>query len=171
MPRRQPRVGRQRRFALVDVLRLAEDADHPPAAPEGYCADLDGAALTGGVYANDGVVGARGCSGEVADEDLPRAARFLRRDDRRELAAADVSHELERGGVQPADDPVPVDHVGGNSYALDRVFDLASEGLELGHPSHFTPGSARRSIACHRGGELSLVCDLRGHTPPRRRRL
>ena len=43
---------------------------------------------------------------DLAEDALPRSARFLWCDDGRELAAANVSHELLRGRVQPADDPV-----------------------------------------------------------------
>jgi hypothetical protein len=105
-----------------------------PPLRRGYGADLDGTTLAVRVYADDGVFGARRRSEEVAGEDLPRAPLFLGNDDRGELAAADVSHELQRGSVQPADDPVLIDHVGGDSHARDRVLDLAAERLELGHP-------------------------------------
>jgi hypothetical protein len=68
-------------------------------------------------------------SDKVPGEDLARPARFLGCDDRCELAAANVSHELLRGRVQPADDPVPVDQVGGDTDPTDGVFDIASDGL------------------------------------------
>src|SRR5436190_11576384 len=151
-------MGRHGRFALVDVLSLAEDADYAPAAPKGYGADLDGKTLALRVYAHDGVVGARRWSEEVAGEDLPRAARFLGRDDRGELAAADVSDELQRGCVQPPDDPVSIDHVGGNSHTLDRVLDLTAERLELGHHLEFPPCATglqwRRASRRGFGGKL-----------------
>lgn len=106
LPWRQVRMRWRRRLALFDILDLAEDADHVPAAAKWNRADLDGHSLAIRVEEHALVVRAVRGSDKVPGEDLPRSARFLWCDDGRELAAANVSHELLRGRVQPADDPV-----------------------------------------------------------------
>src|SRR6266516_309599 len=146
LPRRQVWVWRRRRLVLFDVQSLPEDADHPPAATERDGADLDRYPLAGRVDADDFVVRAGRRPDEVPGEDLPRPACFLGRDDGGELAAANVSHELARGRVQIADDPVRVDHIGGDTDAVDGVFDLTADGLEFGHASSLLLGRLRRNL-------------------------
>jgi len=75
---------------------------------------------------------------EVPGEDLPRSARFLGRDDGCELPAANVSDELPGGRVQPADDPVGVDDIGGHADPLDGVFDF---GPPMAPRSDIAPSS------------------------------
>ena len=73
-------------------------------------------------------------------------ARFLGRDDGGELAPSNVSHELPCGRVQIADDPVAIDYLGRNTDPLDRVFDLAADGLELGHAFESAPPTAAAQL-------------------------
>jgi hypothetical protein len=61
------------------------------------------------------------------------AARLLGRHHRGELAAADVSDEADGSRVEPADDPVLVDHVARDLYALEGVLHVAAELTELRH--------------------------------------
>jgi len=106
LPRRQARMGRRRWVVLFHVFDLAEDADHMAiAAAERNGADLHGQPLTVRADQHGLVVRAGWWSDKVPGEDLPRPPRFLGRDDRGELAAPHVPHELARGWIQPADDP------------------------------------------------------------------
>src|SRR6202795_1624074 len=150
LPRRQVRVGRRRRLVLLDVQDLSEDADHPPAALERNRADLDGQPFAIRVDDHHLVVRAGPRADEVPGEDLPRPARFLGRHDGGELAAANVSDALPRGRIQPADDPVGIDHVGGYADPLNGVLDFAADGLELGHA--LTESAPRTAAAQLRGG-------------------
>jgi hypothetical protein len=91
-------LQRPRGFVLLDIFDLAEDADYSPTAPQRNCAYLDGQALAVRVQDDALVVRARPWSDEISGEDLPRPARFLGRDDRGELAAANVSDQLRAAG-------------------------------------------------------------------------
>src|SRR6476661_11016185 len=70
---------------------------------------------------------------KVPRKDLPCPPRKLGCNDGGELAPTYVPNELARCRVQPADDPVAVDHVGGHTDPVDCIFHLAAQGLELGH--------------------------------------
>jgi hypothetical protein len=140
LPARQARMGRRRWIVLFQVFDLAEDADHMAiAATERNRADLDGHPLAVRVDQHDLVVRAGWWSDKVPGEDLPRTARFLGRDDRGELAATHVSHDLARRWIQPADDPVPVDHVSRDADPGDGVLDIAAGRVELGHDLESAP--------------------------------
>jgi hypothetical protein len=64
---------------------------------------------------------------------ISRSTRHLGRDDGGELAPSYVSHDLPCSRVQIADDPVAIDYIARDTDPLDGVFDLAADGLKLGH--------------------------------------
>src|SRR5262249_33568090 len=133
LPRRQVRMGRPGRVVVVNVLGLAEDTDYMATLAERNRAELDGEPLAVRVHDYDLVIRAGRWPEEGARKDLPCSPRFLGCDDRGELASANVPNEPARCWVQPADDPVAVDHVGGHTDPGDRICHLAAKRLELGH--------------------------------------
>ena len=154
LPWRQVRMRWRRRLGLFDILDLAEDADHVPTAAKWNRAELDGHSLAIRVEEHALVVRAVWWSEKVPGEDTPSPQRFLGCDDGCKLAAANVAHELHRGRVQPADDPVLVDQVGGDTDAADGVFDIASEGLQFGHAFESAPREAPAQPRTRAGSAL-----------------
>jgi hypothetical protein len=143
----------RRRLFLIEVLDLPEDADDSVAAVKRDGTKFDRQALA--VCAEDHalVVRARRWPEQIPGEDRPRPLGFLGRDNRGVVAAANVSNELLRCRIEPADDPLRVDHVGRHPNALDGVLDIDAKVLELGHAFEFAPHVAELQIF---GGEPEL---------------
>jgi len=78
LARRQVRMSRGRALVDLDVHDLPEHRDHLLAVPQRNGADVDEDALSVGVYEDDLVVGTLDNTGDIACEDLPRAASLLR---------------------------------------------------------------------------------------------
>ena len=117
---------------LVDVDDLPEDPDDPVALDEGNGVDLDARATAVPVDDDHRRVRDLLDPGDLSCEVLPGAARLLRRDDRRELAAARVTDETFRRAVHPADHTGGVDDVGRNADLLDRSADVAGNRVQPG---------------------------------------
>jgi hypothetical protein len=92
------------------------------------------------------VVGSCRRADQVAGEYLLCAARLLGRDDRGQVAAANISHDLARGRVQPADDPLCIDDISGNPDPLDGVCDVAADRVEIGHTVSLLIGGLIRKL-------------------------
>jgi predicted amidohydrolase len=122
LPRRQLEL-RVRHRLLADVRDLTKDAHDMFAADERYRADLDGQPVAAAVEQHDLRVGDRLVPDNLAGEDSLRTTCFLRRDDGRELAAADVSDEAFTGRIHPADHARCVDHVARYVDPFERLLD------------------------------------------------
>ncbi len=110
---RQVRM-RGRRSILVHVFDLAEDADDVVAVHEWHTADLHRDALSVGIQEDASIVRALRWAHEVAQEELVPTALILGSEDGSHLAPAHISHDPLRGGIEPTDDPVAIDHVAGH---------------------------------------------------------
>src|SRR5215510_10012405 len=98
---------------------------------------------------------------EISGEDLAASSPFLRRQNGGHLASDRVAHELPRGRIEPADDPMSVDHVGGDADAVKRAFDIAAEHLQTGHGTEF----ARPKIQASTGRRGQLTRPVIGLRP------
>jgi hypothetical protein len=139
---RQARMRRRRRGILFNLLDLAEDADHVAPALKRHATHLHRYALSVGRQEDGSIVRAPRRAHEVTGEDLAPTASFLGRKDGGHLAASHVAHDPLCGPINPADDPMAVDHIGGDTDPLDRVFELTSHGLQLGHAFESAPRAA-----------------------------
>ena len=90
-------------------------------------------ALSVGRQENASIVRAFGRAYEVTGEELAPTASFLGRKDGGHLAAPHVAHDPLRGPINPADDPVAIDHVGRYTDALKGALDLAAHLLQTCH--------------------------------------
>jgi hypothetical protein len=118
---------------VLDVLHLTEDPDHVSAALERDGAQLGREPLPVLGEQDAAIVGSFRRPQQVAGEDLAAPATLFRCEDRRHLAAPDVADDAFGGRVDPADDPVPVDDVGGNPDALERALDVGTQVCEARH--------------------------------------
>jgi hypothetical protein len=121
LARRQVRMH-GRSSILLYVFDLAEDADYVVAALERHTAHLHRDALSVGIQEDAPIVRALRGAHEVAEEELVPAAPILGSEDGSQLPPAHVSHDPLRSGIDPADDPVAIDHVGGHADALHFAF-------------------------------------------------
>src|SRR5262249_55767881 len=130
---RRPARMRRRGRVILDVFYLPEDADDVVVTRKGDGAHLDRQPLPVRPQNDAFVVRTFGRPQEVAGEDLTATAPLLRRQDGGHLASDRIANEPLRGRIEPADDPVFVNHVGRDAYTMKRVFDIGAELLQTGH--------------------------------------
>jgi len=129
LTRCQPRV----RLRLVrDTLELAEDTDHVPAALKRHSAQLRRKAFAVRVQEDASIVWAFAGAQKIPGEHLEAPPPLLGRQGECHVLAADVADETLGGGINPADDPVSIDDVGGNADALERALDISADLFETG---------------------------------------
>src|SRR5262249_46509853 len=143
LARREMRV-RLRRSLLVAAADDAEHADDPVALVERTRADLDLDALAILADHDHRGLGRRPRPHHLAQEGLLGLARLLRDDERRLLPSADVADETLRGGIDPADDPEPVDRVGRDVQILEAAMEIARDTAEVRCASCGLPGGGHR---------------------------
>src|SRR5262249_44428648 len=85
--------------------------------------DLDADVVAGAVQDHDAGVGHRGRPDDLPREELTCSPRVLGRDDRRELAAGDLTDDATAGWIDPADDAVRIDQIAGDVDVLEDFFD------------------------------------------------
>jgi len=127
LTRGQARMWRQRNLILLDLFHLPEDADHLVSTRERHAAHLHREPLSIRTHEDASVVRPFRWPHQVADEEFTTATSFLRCQDGGHLASNRVTHEPLRGGIQPPDDPMSVDHVGRDPNALKCAFHIAAD--------------------------------------------
>ena len=129
LTRRQARMWRQRNLILLDLFHLPEDADDLVSTRERHPAHLHREPLSIWPHEDASVIRPFRWPHEVADEEFTTATPFLRCQDRGHLASNRVTYEPLRGGIQPPDDPVSVDHIGRNPNVMKGAFHIAADLL------------------------------------------
>lgn len=133
LTRRQVWMRWRGSIVLLDLFHLSEDADDVVIMGKWDAAHLHREPLPVRPQEDASVVRTFWWPEEVAGEDLPATAPLLRRQDGGHLASDGVAHEPLGGRIEPTDDPVSVDHVGGDADAVERAFNIATELLQPGH--------------------------------------
>ena len=118
------------RVLLLDIDHLPEHADETVPLHQGHGADLDVDTAPVRAEENDLRVRHLLAAGDLAREVLARSACVLRRHDRRELPAADVTEEAARCRIEPADDARRVDDVAWDADTLKCILDVAADLAE-----------------------------------------
>jgi hypothetical protein len=103
------------------------------AAAKRHRAEIDFDPVAGSVEQEGLGVGDARCPRDLLREELSGPTRLLRRDDRRELAAAHVSDALCRSGIRPADHTGLIDHVARDADVFECGLDVALERLQTPH--------------------------------------
>jgi hypothetical protein len=127
LARRQARMWRQRNLILLDLFHLPEDADNLVSARERHATHLHRESLSIRPQEDAAVIRPFRWPHEVAEEEFTTATSFLRCQDGGHLASNRVTYEPLRGGIQPPDDPLSVDHIGRDPNALKGAFHVAAD--------------------------------------------
>src|SRR4051794_14837328 len=110
-----------------------EDADHALAAPERDGADLDGHAGAARRDEDTRRIRGRGGAEHLLSEQFAGPPPVLRRDDTRELAAANVAYEPFGSRIDPPNDPGIVQDVARDPDAVQCLFDVSADSQAGGH--------------------------------------
>ncbi len=121
--------ARMRRALLVllDVDDLAEDANDVAPGVERHRADLDFDPVAVRVDEDALDIGHFGTPHDLLREHLARVAGLFRSAHRGVLPPAYIADDFSARRIDPADDPVLVDHVGGHVDRLESAFDVGVE--------------------------------------------
>jgi hypothetical protein len=120
---------------------LAEDTDDLTARVQRDGADLDADPVAVVLQQRHLLVRRLDVAEDLLCEGLPRASRVLRCDHGGELPSDHVADHALRGRVDPADDPVGVDHVGGHVDLVERTLDVSVHRPKPGHRAECLSGS------------------------------
>ena len=128
--------------------RQPEDADHLVVAQERDGAHLDRRLGAVGPQHVADRIGGRDRAQKLPGEHALRARPVGRRDDVREALAAGVADELLRGRVEPDENPVLVDDVGGDVDVGERALHVRPQtSQDSRHPHRVSARRAQRSSA------------------------
>jgi hypothetical protein len=121
-------VRMQRRFGLCfDVDDLPEDADDVAARVERHRAELDLDTIALRVDEDALYIGHLGAPDNLLREHLARVTSLFRSAHGRVLPPTYITDNSLAGRINPADDPVLVDHIGGHVDRLESAFDIGAE--------------------------------------------
>jgi hypothetical protein len=110
---------------------------------DGHRSDLDANAPPVPVEDHDAGVGRRRSSDDLPPEELTGPPGVLGRDNRCELATRDITDEPASRGIDPANDPVRVDHVTRHVDVLEDLFEV-HRVQRCGRGFHFPADCMRR---------------------------
>src|SRR6478735_3613806 len=111
----------------------------------------------GGRDQDAGRLRCRGGAEDLSREELPGAGAVLGSDDRREVAASNITEQAPSRRVEPADDARWVEDVARDSDAVQSLLDVAADGKSGSHRQSVTEtGERLRSPRDEGGGPASI---------------
>jgi len=125
------------------ICDLPKNADYVLSVENGHRCDLDANAPPVPVEDHDAGLRRRRSSDDLPREQLPDPPGVLGRDNRGELATRDITDEPPSRGIDPANDPVRVDHVARHVDVLEDLFEV-HRVQRFGRGFHFPADCMRR---------------------------